>query len=191
MHSSISVLIEDGPMRVKDLRQRGCKRKTSDRMKYSEESFEYLEVEESMAQRRPSQDISREIASKSDDQLFVGIILKSLAKIEEGEAKEALKLEIQNLVFRTRFGPQRLTMINQNGIPNSTGNVYCCNSIEDATEFRAEAYDLSDGEPSMTNRRKLFYPKRSSRNDAATMDESCSVVKRIPNEYKQSNNGEI
>lgn len=49
--------------------------------------------------------------SRSDDELFVEMLMKSLSKIEEGEAKEALKIEIQNLVFNTRFGANMSTHI--------------------------------------------------------------------------------
>ena len=145
------------------------------------------EQPEEIVQRKANIGIGEKMITKSEDELFVSVLLKSLAKIEEGEAKEALKLEIQNLVFRTRFGPQRFL-----GGPNealqSFGSDYFSNgSYATANEFGTHRNNLSDEELSMTSRRKAMNPKKSAQNDS--LKESCSMV-TVQHRYPQSDRGE-
>ena len=141
-----------------------------------------------MLQRKTNNELNDQIAQKSEDELFVGVLLKSLAKIEEGEAKEALKLEIQNLVFRTRFGPHRL-IVSPSRVPSSYGNVYYGNGFYGAPgDYGPQINNVSDEELSVTNRRKATNPKKSTQNDK--IKESCSMV-TVPRDYSHSDSGEI
>ena len=149
----------------------------------------YEERFEDIAQRKQTVGVDEKIASiRSEDELFVSVLLNSLSKIEEGEAKEALKLEIQNLVFRTRFGPQRL-LGSSSEVPASFSSDYYTNGMYRAAhEFGTDRTTLSDEELSMTNRRKAINPKRSLQSD--NIKDSCSMVS-VQQRHMQNDRGDI
>ena len=170
-------------------KQRGTKRKTLDRVSSSNsESCKNVEQPEEIVQRRQSIGVDHKMANKSEDELFVSILLQSLAKIEEGEAKEALKLEIQNLVFRTRFGPHRFLGGINEGPQGFSSDYYPNGMFGSANEFGTHRHNSSDDELSVTNRRKATNPKKTAQND--NLKESCSMVS-VQHRYTPGDRGEI
>ena len=122
-------------------------------------------VEESTEKRTRT---GKEFSSRSDDELFATVILKSLGKIEEGEAKEALKLEIQNLIFRTRFGPQN-SVVNYVQGAYTNHYMYGNSFVRGNSEIQVHTNNGSDEEPTMAGRRKPINPKRSTQGEISKM----------------------
>lgn len=189
-HCYLSVLFHsDESSKAVISKARGTKRKAMDRVSSSNfDSSKHDEQAEGIAQRKACIGINEKITTKSEDELFVSVLLKSLAKIEEGEAKEALKLEIQNLVFRTRFGPQRFLGSPNEALQNFGSDYYSNGNYTSANEYGAHRNNLSDEELSMTSRRKAMNPKKSAQNDS--LKESCSMV-TVQHRYPQSDRGEL
>ncbi len=108
---------------------------------------------------------------RSEDELFIEMISKSLSKIAEGEAKEALKIDIQNLVFKVRFGQQRLQSAEQVRERFFEG------------DYAAYPRDSCHAEASNVNRRKSAHPQKAANGTSAT--EEYSMVSLPMRTYEQ------
>lgn len=185
------LFIEDDLTNGGELRSKGIKRKALEGSLKLDNSFHHVELAEKTVHKQLYQGLN-EVGSCSSDELFAGVLLKSLAKIEEGEAKEALKLEIQNLVFRTRFGPQRFLVSHDSTTSNLRNSYYSNEFYSDGNELGSQANTnrSNDDEPAIGNRRKSKIPMRSGQIDAGRVRESCSMV-AMPHKYTQSDNAEI
>ncbi len=86
------------------------------------------------------------------------MLMNSLSKIREGEAKEALKLEIQNLVFKTRFGSQKMSAF-ESGFENGYRQGSPVRPV--AYSYGHSANDCCYEETTTQNRRKATHPQRS------------------------------
>ena len=156
--------------------------------KVSKRSFEKIEKpveisdhdQNSVEKRRKCQEKEEIPQQKTDDELFLEVILKSLSKIDEGEAKEALKIEIQNLVFRTRFGSHRQLptpnlMQTQPCFPGSYQQ-YGTAQYQGNNDIGNYSHNGSDDEPCMTNRRKASNPKRSAQNGQGKAKDNYNIL---------------
>eukprot|EP00794_Sanderia_malayensis_P018616 gene18616-20493_t len=121
------------------------------------------EMEEAKRKRRESiehQHFHQTSSTRSEDEIFIDMLSRSLAKIAESEAKEALKIEIQNLVFKTRFGQQQ----GQAQGYRSPGSITIESRIENCNTPSCEGASSSDHCHAEVSRRKAAHPKRKERN---------------------------